>query len=745
MFTIDGYIEISKNSDMSNSWLVPVCIYDSYGTYNLPNNGIYVYASTNDFSSSYFYMRHNKKFRIRRISGTIYLDYYTNDTLIRTISENYDAYPVMAICFLQSYYPGNNPYVGVSVSVRSNMGAVSYDGDVPYIISQGSGRGTYGGIISSPYNFPDIRYFFYEEKIGTPFNITYTTSQNGTISGVSSASFGDTVTLTVTPDTGYSLSSLAVYKTSSQDPVDYTKVNDTTYTFVMPDANVTITGIFVQVYEVSILALPTDKAIITVTPSGLIQPGRVVNFTVAPVENWIVSTVWFNAGVDYTWNPDTLSGSFTMPAKLVRGDVYLSNRLDPNDTGGTSEPEIPDGGFDNNSDVIAIPVQSDTGVVNQTAGKGLLTLWNPTVSEIADIGQYLYSTDWKDAAFQAFRDFFVKPLESAVSLHILPIVPSRSATKKNIRFGPHNSGVSAYQVTEQYKTVDLGVLYIEPYWDSYLDYNPFTKVQIFLPYIGTQDIDTDIVMGKYVGVRYKFDILTGACVAFLYTYENNTASVFAEFVGEAAMQLPLCSSDYSRVLGGIIQAAATVVTGRMVTGAAMKSSEGLVAAKSIELEQASNRLDTAMKKRPRTEGGKAAKEAAVAGAQEAKDKAADGLSMAQAKAGRTQASMYAAELRAVPYEVGSVMNGKANFTISGSVAGGAGLLGSQTPYLIIRRPKQSLPENYKKYVGYPSNIYAVLGTLSGFTRIEQADLTGIPCTDAELGMIYKALKEGVYL
>ena len=140
-----------------------------------------------------------------------------------------------------------------------------------------------------------------------------------------------------------------------------------------------------------------------------------------------------------------------------------------------------------------------------------------------------------------------------------------------------------------------------------------------------------------------------------------------------------------------------------------------------------------------------AKNKALKSAREAQAKADKGLSIATQKAGEIRASRAAAEWREVPYVVSNVVGSKMNTTISGSVAGGAGFLGSQVPYLIIRRPKQSLPDGYKQYVGYPSNIYAILGSLTGYTRIEQADLQGIPCTDAELAMIYKALKEGVYL
>ena len=577
-------------------------------------------------------------------------------------------------------------------------------------------------------------------------NITYSSS-NGTISGPNSASSSDIVTLTVSPDTGYVLSSIAVYKTASQEPIAYTKVNDTTYTFTMPNTNVSVTGIFARAYTVSISCSPSTAGTITRTPSSeFVIPGTTVSFTVTPDSDWQVSTMDFSQDANVQWNPDTLTGTFTMQERLVYGTVYLSNRLDPNAGGGTSEPEVPSGDFDNDSDVISIPVHADRGVVNVTAGKGLISVWNPTRDEIADIGQYLYSTDWADALYQGFRDFFVKPLESAISLHVLPIIPYRGSTKLNVRFGPHNSGVSAYPVTDQYKTVDLGTLEIKPYWDSYLDYNPYTKIQIYLPYVGTQDIDADIVMGKTIGVRYTFDIITGACVAFLYTLEGSSPSIFAEFIGESAMQIPLCSSDYSRVIGGVIQAAATVATGRAITGAVSARAQQAVNAAGDEVGKAMVQMDNA-KNLPDGKNGRPtpAKNKALKSAREAQAKADKGLAIATQKAGEIRAARAAAEWREVPYVVSSVIGSKTVTTISGSVAGGAGFLGSQIPYLIIRRPKQSLPDGYKKYVGYPSNIYAVLGSLTGYTRIEQADLQGIPCTDAELAMIYKALKEGVYL
>lgn len=69
-------------------------------------------------------------------------------------------------------------------------------------------------------------------------------AENGSISLSASEGIkkGETVTVTVTPDVGYELDTLTV-KTESKE-VETKKVSETSYTFAMPDANVTVTAKF---------------------------------------------------------------------------------------------------------------------------------------------------------------------------------------------------------------------------------------------------------------------------------------------------------------------------------------------------------------------------------------------------------------------------------------------------------------------------------------------------------------------
>lgn len=80
------------------------------------------------------------------------------------------------------------------------------------------------------------------------YTITISDSiQHGTVaSDVEKAKAGDTVTLTVTPAEGYELDSITVTDNKGAS-IELTKVDDTTYSFTMPAANVTVTGTFEKI------------------------------------------------------------------------------------------------------------------------------------------------------------------------------------------------------------------------------------------------------------------------------------------------------------------------------------------------------------------------------------------------------------------------------------------------------------------------------------------------------------------
>ena len=82
---------------------------------------------------------------------------------------------------------------------------------------------------------------------------------------------------------------------------------------------------------------------------------------------------------------------------------------------------------------------------------------------------------------------------------------------------------------------------------------------------------------------------------------------------------------------------------------------------------------------------------------------------------------------------------------SGAVSGTSGFLSVMTPYIVLTRPRQALPEAQNEFLGYPSLITETLGDLTGFTMIEDVHLSGIEATSGEIAEILQLLKTGVIL
>lgn len=90
-------------------------------------------------------------------------------------------------------------------------------------------------------------------------------------------------------------------------------------------------------------------------------------------------------------------------------------------------------------------------------------------------------------------------------------------------------------------------------------------------------------------------------------------------------------------------------------------------------------------------------------------------------------------------------NSKPQIQRSGNLGGSAGIMSVQKPFIVIERPKISVPNHVQNYIGQTSNITANLGGLSGFTIVEYCHIEGVPCTTEELMEIESLLKGGVIL
>ena len=306
------------------------------------------------------------------------------------------------------------------------------------------------------------------------------------------------------------------------------------------------------------------------------------------------------------------------------------------------------------------------------ADLGFITMYNPTVAQLKSLSAYMWSNVFD---LNTFKKLFSDPMQSIIGLAIVPVAPS-VAGSKNVKFGTIDSGISMSYLSTNYVQLDCGSVALEKYVGCFMDNDPYTKISIYLPFIGIRQLSADDLIGGSIHVVYNIDVLNGACACFI---EHSTRGVLYSYNGSCITNVPLTSVNFS----GAIQNAVSAIGSMIGIAAGMSTGAAPVAAMGA-LGLATSAANTAI-------------------------------------------------------------NSKPSVQRSGNLGGSAGIMSILTPYVIIERPRLSVPNNVQKHVGQTSNITMRLGDCRGFTMCEYVHLDGLSATSEEIVEIESMLKAGVIL
>lgn len=215
------------------------------------------------------------------------------------------------------------------------------------------------------------------------------------------------------------------------------------------------------------------------------------------------------------------------------------------------------------------PVPTDTPSSPSTppavtgSSNALWAVYNPTFSEVSAVGSYL----WSSSIIDIVQKFFANPMDGIISLHMIYTTPATGASQ-NIKLGYLDSGVSAKIVTNQYKIIDCGEILVPEYYQDVRDYSPYTKCDIFLPFIGIRSLAPEDVINCRLKVKYTVDVLTGAILAELFITKRGATQCLYTFAGNGSVQIPLTGGDRTRLLSGIVSGVTAAVGGAAVGGIA---------------------------------------------------------------------------------------------------------------------------------------------------------------------------------
>lgn len=182
----------------------------------------------------------------------------------------------------------------------------------------------------------------------------------------------------------------------------------------------------------------------------------------------------------------------------------------------------------------------------------LFTVYNPSASQLGQLGGYLWDNDLIDI----LRKIWQNPLDGIISLIQVYATPVTGGNS-NIILGYLDSGVSAPVVSNQFVTIDCGTITVEELNENCLDYIPYTKMELYLPFIGITEINTNEFMSGQINVKYKVDVYTGTCLAEVKCTRSRdlaNGAILYTFSGNCSQQIPLTSGDAKGLFGALVSA-----------------------------------------------------------------------------------------------------------------------------------------------------------------------------------------------
>lgn len=222
--------------------------------------------------------------------------------------------------------------------------------------------------------------------------------------------------------------------------------------------------------------------------------------------------------------------------------------------------------------------ESPPAIIPTGSASALYSIYNPTQAELSSFGAWLWSTNFVDQLLKLFSD----PMQAIIGLHKVFCIPDISG-RGNIKVGYLDSGVQTNLVSGQYVTINCGTVTLREYFGSVMDYDPYTRVQIYLPFVGIMPLDVGDVMRGSITVTYHIDVLTGACLAEVSVTRDGSGGILYTYTGNAAVQYPISSGSYMGILSSLVSVAGgvagTVASGGALAPLAMGAASGVLSAR----------------------------------------------------------------------------------------------------------------------------------------------------------------------
>ena len=170
-------------------------------------------------------------------------------------------------------------------------------------------------------------------------------------------------------------------------------------------------------------------------------------------------------------------------------------------------------------------------------------VYNPTYAQLEKVAKARYNTPSSGTTQPSttidLSKYIIKVYKTYVDFEV-------DKNPSDVILGSIDSNVLS-DVILKHPVIDCGTVTLTEEQENVLDYSPFAKLEIYLPFIGTKELDIDVIRGKEIQLIYKVNVMSGKCLAVL---QYNDIPLY-QFDGTIGEDIPFATNTDSVDFGSI--------------------------------------------------------------------------------------------------------------------------------------------------------------------------------------------------
>jgi hypothetical protein len=276
------------------------------------------------------------------------------------------------------------------------------------------------------------------------------------------------------------------------------------------------------------------------------------------------------------------------------GGAEVDIEDNPNTDAGTSENEGGWGEYPSNTIGTDNSDMDDIG--SDAINSGFVTLYATDKNHIKSFSNWLW-TSITDSLADQIKRLMVNPLDGILFIAQTHLTVPKSSDIKEITFCGIGSGVTSKYIPKQHKTFHCGTVEI-PKGDTnmFLDFQPYSKCEIYIPCIGYKELDVNDVIGSTITLDLQVDWVSGSLLAQLKMTrstrckgDSNLNNTLYEFQGNIYTNLPISASDWKSFYSNMLSfgnGMASALSGNI--GSAISHMVSGVASQQVSVQKSGN-------------------------------------------------------------------------------------------------------------------------------------------------------------